>query len=860
MYGLKEKIIGKLLLRIVKIDKNSDDGFNLLNWKLPGQKSSSTMAGDFAGRCYEVLSKRSMRTSVGNMTIDEVNERLDRLSIASKEEQQLPIIEEFYSRMNAEELMWLVRVILRQMKVGATEKTILDIWHPDAETLFNVSSNLRRVCWELYDPAVRLHGEETDITLMDCFQPQLAQFQLPSKEKMIQKMRPTSDDDEFWIEEKLDGERMQLHMMEDETVSGGMRFGFWSRKAKNYTYLYGESLEDDNSALTRHLKDAFHEGVRNIILDGEMITWHMDKDKMVEFGSLKTAALEQQKNPYAGGARPLFRVFDILYLNDRALTSYTLRDRRNALESAVQPVHRRLEIHTYTAAHKVSDIDPALHNVVAEGSEGLVLKNPRSAYHLNERNDDWFKVKPEYMTEYSDPLDCVIVGGYYGCGKRGGGLSSFLCGVRVTQDFMDKGDDPVKCWSFCKVGGGFSVTDYANVQHKTEGRWHDWDRRRPPLKYIELGGGDRQFECPDVWIRADDSIVISVKAASMHRTDQFRTGCTLRFPRFKSIRHDRDWASAMSIRDVFTFHHNMKEREEKEKLTFEERRRKKTRTTKRDLVIAGAPEEGEDVRFEARSAELASALSGLTLCVLTDSLSPKKSKAQIEAWAKGYGAKITQSHRSDKNVICIGDRNVVRVASLQKEGTHTIVRSSWLFDCVAQAERDIGIGRSPLLLPYEPRHVLFVARKDQAMVSAGADEWADGYARDITSLEDMRALLEGMPDKYEEAFDPVDFGEELAERGIELEGMAGWLFKSLVVYFDRAEDPDGRMEIDVESPIEEVESQASSSDLAASIVAFAGGRVACDLQDKELTHVVLTSKSKGRTRAMRQFFKKYEDH
>ncbi|KAK3044009.1 DNA ligase (ATP), partial [Coniosporium uncinatum] len=278
MYGLKEKTIGKLLVRVLRIDKDSEDGFNLLNWKLPGQKASAAMAGDFAGRCYDVIQKRPMRTDPGDMTIAEVNEMLDKLSIASKEEDQAPLFREFYQRMNAEEMLWLIRMILRQMKVGATEKTIFDIWHPDAENLFNVSSSLRRVCWELYDPAIRLNEDDSGISLMQCFQPQLAAFQMHSFEKMVSRMKPTDDDDTFWIEEKLDGERMQLHMIEDSSVAGGFRFNFWSRKAKDYTYLYGSSFGDDNSALTRHLKSAFKDGVRNIILDGEMITWDMEQD------------------------------------------------------------------------------------------------------------------------------------------------------------------------------------------------------------------------------------------------------------------------------------------------------------------------------------------------------------------------------------------------------------------------------------------------------------------------------------------------------------------------------------------------------------------------------------------------------
>jgi DNA ligase-4 len=127
MYGLKEKAIGKLLVKLLKINPNSEDGFNLLNWKLPGQTTASRMAGDFAGRCYEVLSKRAMRSTVGDMRIAEVNELLDRLSVVSKEEDQLPVFQTFYNRMNAEELMWLIRIILRQMKIGASEKTIFEV-------------------------------------------------------------------------------------------------------------------------------------------------------------------------------------------------------------------------------------------------------------------------------------------------------------------------------------------------------------------------------------------------------------------------------------------------------------------------------------------------------------------------------------------------------------------------------------------------------------------------------------------------------------------------------------------------------------------------------------------------------------
>lgn len=49
------------------------------------------------------------------------------------------------------------------MHYGLSEKSILALWHPDAMSLFNVTSNLKRVCWELYDPDVRLSSSVSTI-------------------------------------------------------------------------------------------------------------------------------------------------------------------------------------------------------------------------------------------------------------------------------------------------------------------------------------------------------------------------------------------------------------------------------------------------------------------------------------------------------------------------------------------------------------------------------------------------------------------------------------------------------------------------------------------------------------------------
>jgi DNA ligase-4 len=840
MYGLKEKAIAKLLIKVTKINKDSDDAKSMINWKLPGQlhQASSTTAGDFAGRCYEVLSKRPLKTEVGDMSIAEVNNTLDQLSQTGSEEQQFSIFRRFYRRMNPEELTWLIRIILRQMKIGATEKTFLDIWHPDAETLFNISSNLRRVCWELYDPKIRLDGDDVGITLMQCFQPQLAAFQkkVGSFEKMVTQLQTTPGDDSFWIEEKLDGERMQLHMVEDPSVPGGKLFGFWSRKAKDYAYLYGTHTEGEGAgALTRFIADAFHPNVQNIILDGEMITWDMDIDHIVGFGTLKTAAISEKENVTGKdtGQRPLFRVFDCLYLNDKLLTPFILRDRRRALQGAVKGVHRRLEIHPYIEAHSHTEIEPELRKVVADASEGLVLKNPRSVYRLNERNDDWIKVKPEYMSEFGESLDCVVVGGYFGSGHRGGAHSSFMCGLLVNKHAKEGDPEYEKCYSFFKVGGGFSREDYANIRGRTEGKWKDWDQRRPP-PMIELGGHseNRQHERPDQWIRPSDSVVLECKAASVETSDRYRMNITLRFPRFKQLRTDKRWTDALSIsefmelKDSVEREHNEKEKEFK----LEQSRRKKARTTiKKPLVIVGTERDAIERPFAGPKDNL---FDGLSFYIMTDQVHPtKKSKTDLEDLIKAHGGKIVQRDSKDKNLVVVADRRLVKVSSLEKRDTNNIVKPMWIHDCIRQAEAD-GVGAMPYILPFEPnRHMFHLLEADQEIYEQNVDEYGDSYTRDIENVDELRSIFEHMPPQKKKGkkFDREEFLSQLEDHGSSLFQLKNYMFANMRVYFQPADEEDKEWSTQVL--------------LAKNYIKFSGGTVV-DTR-RGATHVVVPEGDRG---------------
>lgn len=523
------------------------------------------------------------------------------------------------------------------MHYGLTEKTILGVWHRDAMTLFNVTSNLKRVCWELYDPSNRLSSEQQDVALMSCFQPQLASYKKSSFQEIVKFMPST-----FYIEEKMDGERLQLHMDDFGKV-----FKFFSRKAKDYTYLYGNSLDAKKGSLTKHLKNVFDPRVENCILDGEMVAWDPASETVVPFGSIKTAALNEMNE--RGLTHPLFLVFDILYLNGVPLVKHKLSERRKTMGSVIHNAKSHLELLPFVEAHTEFEIMDNLKRIIESASEGLVVKNPDSPYRVSERNNDWIKHKPEYLEEFGENLEVCIIGGYFGNGSRSKKLSSFLCGLRVD------GDDKTrpKFWSFCKVGGGMTTFDYTNIGHSTQGKWHKWDRNNPPTEYMELAGNHHEKEAPDQWIKPEESIIIQIKGAQVILSNQFRTLKTLRFPRFTKIRDDKNYTTSLSYDDFVTLQREIDVKlSEKAKL-----QSKKTRPAiafKKRKIIQYIPEKFD----QAVDSYL---FDGYRFCILSDQINPRVKKAELEKIVQQHGGQITQEIEISDKFFLISDKGQYKI-------------------------------------------------------------------------------------------------------------------------------------------------------------------------------------------------------
>ncbi|KAL8278487.1 hypothetical protein RQP46_009177 [Phenoliferia psychrophenolica] len=626
-YNLKENKLGKAYREALDLPPSSDAAIKLEKWKTPTQQDPG--AGEFSMVAYEVIKSRSS-CQKGSKTIDDVNRILDQLSVAGSNvgangqkrslgAEHARILKECVETMPAVEHKWLIRIILKDLKIGLGERGVFQALHPDAMELFNTCSDILRVCWKLHDPTYRLPSEENDVTPGATFRPMLChrnQRDLFSIVKLMKQDRQPNEDpeaarakskanpdfytaDEFMIEEKLDGERMQLHKVGD-------RFSYYSRKGIDYTGMYGK--DKYTGSLTPFIHDLFHKCIDEVILDGEMMVYDPAIEKYIPFGTLKTYASQTSFDAY--DPRPCFIVFDIVYLKSNGLVqkllTQPLSSRKKLLKDFCVTAKRGvIEVAAVEKCSTAQHISAYLKHILDTRGEGLCVKNPDSPYILGGRLTSWIKVcesarrlaiccslaslvsSRRYMDELGETIDAVVIGGFWGQGKRAGRMSSFMVGLR--QDDKPDIDGQPCCLSFAKVGSGFNMEAYERIHEKHGSKWITYDKKKVQQQH---GWFTTVSEWPDVLIRPSDSFVVRIKAAEIVGGAEYGAGMTLRFPRAIKIRDpdEMNHTNCMTFKDVQKFQATGTKREfgddlrGKKKTKFNQSKKARTITERLDGV------------------------------------------------------------------------------------------------------------------------------------------------------------------------------------------------------------------------------------------------------------------------------------
>jgi len=325
------------------------------------------------------------------------------------------------------------------------------------------------------------------------------------------------------VEYKYDGERGQIHKDGDQVI-------IFSRRLENITRMYPDVVE----MVRKHVK------ADKAILEGEIVAIDPETLELRPFQVLMQRKRKYDIHKIMKEVPVAVFLFELLYVNGEDLTQRPLPQRRARLESIVDPGE------TFTLATSITTSDPEeLWNfflkAIEDGAEGVMVKavHEQSVYRAGVRGWLWVKLKKDYKSEMVDTVDLVVVGAFYGRGKRGGLLSSLLMAAYSpsTDTFR----------TVCKVATGFTDEELLKMQ----------EMLKPIIIPHRHPRVDSRIQ-PDVWVEPKlvaEIIGAELTLSPMHTCCLGRVkpgvGISIRFPRFVRWRPDKRPEDATTEDELF---------------------------------------------------------------------------------------------------------------------------------------------------------------------------------------------------------------------------------------------------------------------------------------------------------------------
>ena len=359
---------------------------------------------------------------------------------------------------------------------------------------------------------------------------------------------------DFTCEYKYDGERAQIHFVshdsEQDYAAAGVapKEGKSDRGIANIFSRNSEDLSKKYPDILAKLPTWVKEGTKSFVLDCETVAWDVEKKHVLPFQQLMTRKKKDVKAEDVKVKVCVF-AFDILYLDGEAMVNKPFRERRDAMYAAFEEVEGEFSFAKFGNSREIEEIQTLLEDSIKASCEGLMVKmldGVESHYEPSRRSQNWLKVKKDYLSGAGDSLDLVVLGAYYGKGKRTSVYGAFLlaCYNSRTEQYE----------SVCNIGTGFSEVLLTEL-HAT---LSPLVIERPKPFYSHSSTKNDQ---PDVWF--EPRYVWEVKTADLTLSPRYRAaaeelggdaaghkGVSLRFPRLIRVRDDKKPDEATSSRQV----------------------------------------------------------------------------------------------------------------------------------------------------------------------------------------------------------------------------------------------------------------------------------------------------------------------
>ncbi|KAI8334194.1 ATP-dependent DNA ligase [Chlamydoabsidia padenii] len=346
-------------------------------------------------------------------------------------------------------------------------------------------------------------------------------------------------DQKFTCEYKYDGERAQIHRTEDGKIS------IYSRNSEDMSVRYPDIME----TISKWIKPT----TQSFILDCEAVAWDIEKSCILPFQILSTRKRKDVREDEIT-VRVAIYGFDCLYLNGKSLLQESLEERRKLLYSAFIETKNQFYFAEHMDSNDIADIQTFLDISIQNNCEGLMVKSydgTHATYEPSRRSRNWLKVKKDYLNGMGDSMDLVVMGAYYGRGKRTSVYGGFLLGCYDpdTEEFQ----------TICKIGTGFTEEMLKTLYDRLQ--THVIPKPKPFFCLGNNGEGTGLTTFPDVWF--DPQVIFEVKCADLSISPTYMAGVgqvndskgiSLRFPRFIRLRDDKEPEQATSSGQVVEFY------------------------------------------------------------------------------------------------------------------------------------------------------------------------------------------------------------------------------------------------------------------------------------------------------------------